>query len=156
MANQVISFHYTLSNSSGQVLDSSEGHEPLSFITGIGQIIPKLEEELVTMEPGEKKRIEISADEGYGQYDEDQIVAVPREQMPPQEINVGDMFMADEDPNGMPLVVTEVSDTHVTMDGNHPLAGVDLIFDVELASKREATEEEMEHGHVHGPDGHHH
>ena len=156
MANKVITFHYSLSDASGRTLDSSEGQEPLAFIEGIGQIIPALEEAIKDMKPGEKKRVEIPADKAYGPYDEEQVITVPRSQMPQQEIQLGDQFMTDEDPNLMPLTVTEITDTHVTMDANHPLAGVDLVFDVEMVGSREASEEEIDHGHVHGEGGHHH
>jgi FKBP-type peptidyl-prolyl cis-trans isomerase SlyD len=156
MANKVITFHYTLSDSSGRMLDSSEGQEPLAFIEGIGQIIPALEEAIKDMKPGEKKRVEIPADKAYGAYDEEQVITVPRSQMPQQEIQLGDQFMTDEDPHLMPLTVTEITDENVTMDANHPLAGVDLVFDIEMVGSRQATEEEMEHGHVHGEGGHHH
>jgi FKBP-type peptidyl-prolyl cis-trans isomerase SlyD len=156
MPNRVITFHYTLSDSAGRELDSSDGGEPLAYIEGVGMMLPALEEALGTMQPGEKKSVEISADKAYGAYDTTQVVQVAREQMPQQEIVIGDLFAAEEDDDAHPYRVTEITDEHVTLDGNHPLAGIDLYFDVEVVDIREATDEELNHGHVHGPGGHHH
>ncbi len=154
MANRVIAFHYTMSDADGNVIYSSEGKDPLAFLEGVGQVLPGLESTLATMTPGEKKSVELSCDQAFGAHDSEKIVQVPKQELPQQEIKVGDQFSANEE-EGI-FTVTEVSDTHVTLDGNHPLAGVDLTFDLELVDAREATADEMAHGHVHGPGGHHH
>lgn len=151
---RVITFHYSMSDSSGNLIYSSEGKEPLAFIEGIGQILPSLEAELGSMNQGDKKHLELAPEQAFGPHDVNKVLEVPREQLPPQEISMGDQFQAG--PDNPPLTVTKLTDTHVTLDGNHPLAGVDLTFELELLDVREATEEELEHGHVHGAGGHHH
>lgn len=151
MSEKVISFHYKLTNSNGDVLDSSEGKEALAFLTGSNQIISGLEKELKSMSVGDKKTVDVAAEEAYGPKHDDRIADVPREQFP-EEVEVGMMFSTD--PQGQSIVtVTAVSDDTVTIDANHPLAGEDLTFDVEIAAVREATEEEMAHGHAHGEGG---
>jgi FKBP-type peptidyl-prolyl cis-trans isomerase SlyD len=156
MSKRVISFHYKLTNDKGETLDSSEGSHPLTILEGMNQIIPSLEKVLGKLKVGEKKKVIVKATEAYGEHDSKKVVEVPVEQMPKQKINVGDQFRSSKSPSAPPVVVTKVTDTHVTLDTNHPLAGMDLTFDVELAEIRDATEEELAHGHVHGPGGHHH
>lgn len=154
---KVVSFHYTLKDTKGNVLESSFGEEPLFFLEGGGQIIPGLESAITGMQKGEKKSVAVKADEAYGEYEKELVVQVPRAQIPKQDVEVGDRFHADSGQgHTQVVVVTAVSDSHVTVDGNHPLAGQDLHFDVEIADVREATKEELEHGHAHGGDGHHH
>lgn len=157
MGPKVISFHYTLKDHDGKVLESSTGDEPLSFLQGVGQIIPGLENVLGGMKIGDKQTILVTADQAYGEYDESMIVEVPRAQIPKPDVKVGDQFQADSGGgHAQVVVVTKVTDTAVTVDANHPLAGQDLTFDVEIMAVREASKEEMEHGHAHGPGGHHH
>jgi FKBP-type peptidyl-prolyl cis-trans isomerase SlyD len=154
MAPRVISFHYTMTASSGEEIYSSKDHPPMAYIEGAGQILPGLESELAGMAEGESKRVEVPADKAFGAYDENQVIRVPKNQLPVESVEVGDQFQADQD--GPPLTVVEVGSDYVTMDANHPLAGVDLIFDLEVIEVRDATSEELAHGHVHGPGGHHH
>lgn len=157
MTPKVVSFHYTLKDNKGEVLESSHGDEPLSFLEGSGQIIPGLEKAMQGMQLGDKKSVEVKAQEAYGDRDLELILQVPREQIPKPDVTVGDRFHAGtEQGHSQVVVVTAVSDTHVTVDANHPLAGQDLQFDVEVTAVRDATPEEVEHGHAHGPDGHHH
>jgi len=156
MSKRVISFHYKLTDSSGKVLDSSEGGDPLVFMEDIGQIIPALEKAIKNLKVGEKKKVDIKADDAYGQSDPKRIVEIPLDRMPQQKINVGDQFRSSREPGSPPVTVTKVTDSHVTLNTNHPLAGVDLTFDVEIHDVRNATKEELEHGHAHGPGGHHH
>lgn len=157
MANaRVISFHYTLTDSSGETLDSSAGQEPLAFIEGLGQIIPGLESTLVTLARGDKRQVQVKADQAYGPRDPERMISVPRSQFPNQEISIGDMFQAGEDAELPPLVVVDINAETVVLDANHPLAGQDLTFDVEIVDVRTATAEELSHGHVHGAGGHHH
>ena len=156
MANKVISFHYTLTDSTGKTLDSSAGGEPLTFLEGGGQIIPGLETHLRAMKAGDKKNVTVKAKDGYGEKDPGNIVEVSLDKMPTRGIKVGDRFRAGDGPHAPVVTVTKVTDTHVTLDGNHPLAGMDLTFDVEITEIRDATKEELDHGHVHGAGGHHH
>ena len=155
---KVITFNYTLKDESGNVLDSTSNNQPLSFLKGSNQIIPKLEEALDEMIIGSKKNVKILAKEAYGEYSDTAIQKLKKEQFPEEaELNVGTRYVANS-PDGqqMPFVITEVKENDVTVDFNHPLAGKDLEFDVELVDKRDATPEEVQHGHVHGPGGHHH
>ncbi len=156
MSHRVISFHYTLTNPSGEKLDSSNGGEPLTYMEGVGQIIPGLESALRALKVGDKKRFEIKAEQAYGPKDPKRVVEIPIGKFPTKNVKIGDMFRANKEPNSPPLTVTKVSPTHVTLDANHPLAGVDLTFDVEVTTIRDATAEEIAHGHAHGADGHHH
>lgn len=153
--SRVVSFHYTLTDSKGEKLDSSFGHEPLTFMEGVGQIIPGLEKELATLKVKEKKKVVVPAKDAYGLRDNKFLVEVPRANFPP-DVKLGDEFQAKDDEHGHPLKVIKLSETHVTLDANHPLAGMDLTFDVEMIEIREATKEEVAHGHAHGAHGHHH
>jgi FKBP-type peptidyl-prolyl cis-trans isomerase SlyD len=154
MSQRVISFHYTLTNSTGQTIDSSRGDQPLRFLEGVGQIIPGLETHLRTMQTGEKRQIHVKAADAYGERDNSLVLEVERSRLPTRTVSVGDQFRTNQYPT--PLTVTKLTDTHVTLDANHPLAGQDLFFDVEITEVRPATAEELAHGHVHGPGGHHH
>jgi len=156
MPNKVIAFHYTLTDKAGQTLDSSAGNEPLAFLVGMGQIIPGLETHLLTMKVGDKRKVLVPAKDAYGDKDPANTTELPLDKMPAKNIKVGDQFRAGSDGHAPVIVVTKVTDTHVTLDGNHPLAGQDLTFDVEIIEVRDATKEEISHGHVHGPGGHHH
>ncbi len=156
MNPRVISFHYTLTDSAGTLLDTSSGNSPLSFLEGVGQIIPGLEKVLVGLKPGDKAKVEVEAAEAYGVRDERYVMSVPYSQLPKEKIEIGDEFSVSEDEHGHPFRVTELNENYVTLDGNHPLAGVDLTFEVEITESREATSEELAHGHAHGGDGHHH
>lgn len=155
MKSRVVTFHYTLHDTEGNLIDSSEGKTPLSYLEGVGNIISGLEEEMKKMETGEKKKSTSLAEKAYGIKDPDLIFDVPRSQFPPNEdLQIGMMFQTDE-PDKV-FTITELQEESVIVDGNHPLAGVDLVFDVELTGIREATQEEISHGHVHGEGGHHH
>jgi FKBP-type peptidyl-prolyl cis-trans isomerase SlyD len=156
MSQKVISFHYTLTDSAGTTLDSSAGSEPLTFLEGVGQIIPGLEAHLRNMKVGGKKHVMVKAKDGYGEKDPKNVVEVPLEQMPTRGIKVGDRFRAGQETHSPVVTVVKVTATHVTLDGNHPLAGMDLTFDVEIAEVREATADELAHGHAHGSGGHAH
>ena len=156
MSRRVVSIHYTLTNSSGEELDSSNGQEPLTYMEGVGQIIPGLEKEIALLQKGDKKRISVPASEAYGERDERKIIKVPREKMPKQDIKIGDRFAGGREPHSPVFVVKETTLTEITLDANHPLAGVDLTFEVELVAVRPATEEEAAHGHAHGEHGHSH
>ena len=154
---RVVSFHYTLKNSAGEQIESAFGAEPLMFLEGSGQVIPGLEEAIKALAVGDKKVITVKAAEAYGEIEEEMIVEVPKDRIPKADVAVGDRFHADAgDGHAQVVQVTKVTDTHVTIDGNHPLAGQDLTFEVQIDSTREATKEELQHGHAHGPGGHNH
>lgn len=154
MSPRVISFHYTLTDPQGKLLDSSKGHEPFSYLEDAGQIIPGLEKLLRNFKADQKGKVMVPAAEAYGLRNPKFIIAVPRAKFGDQEVKVGDEFQESDDPNSHPFRVTEVNTTHVTLDANHPLAGVDLTFDVEVVAAREATPQEIQHGHTHGADSH--
>jgi FKBP-type peptidyl-prolyl cis-trans isomerase SlyD len=156
MANHVISFHYTLTDNTGKQLDSSKGSSPLTFLSGVGQIIPGLEKILIDMKQGDHKTVNVPHQEAYGSFDQNRIYKVQRAQLPSPEVKVGDVFATGEGASYQEVMVVEVQGDNVTLDGNHPLAGKDLTFDVEITSTRVATPEELSHGHVHGEGGHHH
>ena len=156
---RVISFHYTLTDSSGEVIDTSrDQNAPFSYLEGMGQIIPGLERALALLNVGDQRKINVAAADAYGLQDDQLMVKVPREKLPNSgELQAGDQFQASG-PNGEMLLfrVVGIEGDEVTLDGNHPLAGVDLVFDIEMTGIRDATAEELAHGHVHGPGGHHH
>jgi FKBP-type peptidyl-prolyl cis-trans isomerase SlyD len=156
-AEKVVHIHYTLTNDEGDVLDSSEGHNPLAYIHGLGNIIPGLENALTGKQVGDRLSVTVSPEEAYGLRDDDLIQAVPKTAFEGvEEIEPGMQFHA-ETPEGVQLVtVIEVLDDEVILDGNHPMAGMTLNFAVEVTDIRDATAEELDHGHVHGPGGHHH
>jgi FKBP-type peptidyl-prolyl cis-trans isomerase SlyD len=156
MKARVISFHYTLTNQAGQVLDSSKGEEPMHYLEGSETLIPGLVPVLAAMKAGESKAVDVGPDQAYGARDEKLEVSVPREQVPKKDVKVGDHFQVSLDDEERIVLVSKVSDTEVTLDGNHPLAGQTLHFDLQVMEIRDATEEEVTHGHAHGPGGHHH
>lgn len=147
----VVSMNYTLKDEQGTVLDTSENRDPLKFIVGSGMIIPGLEKELQGKEKGDELSVTVEPADGYGEYDETRMVDVSKSQFQEgTEIKTG-MQVQAQDPNGgvQILTVKEVKDENVTLDANHPLAGQTLHFDVQIDDVREATDEELEHGHVH-------
>jgi FKBP-type peptidyl-prolyl cis-trans isomerase SlyD len=156
---RVIAFHYTLKNPAGEVLDSSSGADPLRFLEGAGQIIPGLEEQLVLLQVGDKRTVQVAAARAYGEVDPTLMVEVTKDRLgASKELEVGDQF-ATRGPNGEPggvFTVVKLEGEKVTLDGNHPLAGVDLSFEIEIMSVRDATQAELSHGHAHEGSGHHH
>jgi FKBP-type peptidyl-prolyl cis-trans isomerase SlyD len=154
---KVVSIHYTLTNSEGTVLDSSSGGDPLAYLHGFGNIIPGLESALEGKATGDKLSVTVEPEQGYGARDERLVQAVPRSAFKGvEELAPGMQFQAQGPQGNRLVVVTQVADSEVTVDANHPLAGQTLHFDVEISEIRDATAEELEHGHVHGPGGHHH
>lgn len=154
--NAAVLFHYTLTDEQDTQLDSSKGKEPLAYLHGHKNIIPGLEQAMEGKQAGDVMVVTVEAADAYGEFQEQMIQEVPRKTFQADDINVGMRFEA-QTPNGpMSVVVTEVTDETVTVDGNHPLAGKTLTFDVRVDTVREATEEELTHGHVHGAGGHQH
>lgn len=155
--NKVVSIHYTLTNDGGEVMDSSDDQEPLTYLHGAGNIIRGLETALEGRTAGDRLQVTVNPAEGYGERDESMIQAVPRSAFEGvEDIQPGMQFQA-QSAEGIQLVtVVAIEGNEVTLDGNHPMAGITLFFDVEVKEVREATQEEIQHGHVHGPGGHHH
>lgn len=151
--NKVAAIHYTLSNATGQVLDSSDGRDPLYYLHGNQNLIPGMEEGLEGKVIGDKFKITVTPEKGYGLYREDLLQKVDLAVFGDQKVEPGMEF---QDNHRQTFVVKKVSGQTVTLDGNHPLAGQELHFEVEVTEVRLATREEIEHGHVHGPGGHQH
>jgi FKBP-type peptidyl-prolyl cis-trans isomerase SlyD len=150
-----VSFNYTLTDETGEVLDSSQGREPLTYLHGHDQIIPGLERQLEGLETGAKVELDVPAAEGYGEHRSDLLYEVERSRFDEEvDLEVGNQVMAQGASEPVVLTINAVSDDTVVLDANHPLAGKDLNFAVEVTEVREATEEELAHGHVH--DGSHH
>lgn len=146
----VVTFHFTLHDPENRLLDTSSGGEPITYLEGAGQIIDGLEQALTAVEAGAKTRIQVPAAQAYGEHDPAQVGKIPRDRLPVGgELKVGDQFQTGPDRGAPVVTVVSVTDDEVELDANHPLAGVDLTFDVEVVSKREATPTELEHGHVH-------
>jgi FKBP-type peptidyl-prolyl cis-trans isomerase SlyD len=158
IAEQRVAYiHYTLTNDQGEVLDSSQGSEPLAYLHGGGNIIPCLEKALLGKKVGDKLVVKVAPAEGYGERNDALIQQVPRRAFQGvKDIQPGMSFHAQGANGPMQVTVTRVVGDMVTVDGNHPLAGENLNFDVEVTEVRAATAEEMSHGHVHGAGGHHH
>jgi FKBP-type peptidyl-prolyl cis-trans isomerase SlyD len=154
---KVVTLHYTLTDNDGKVIDKSEDGS-FAYLHGASNIIPGLEDALTGKSAGEEMSVSVSPEQAYGVRDESMLQQVPKNMFEDaSQIAVGTQFHA-QGPNGEMLVVTvlEVEEEHVIVDGNHPLAGVELNFDVKIIDVRDASEEEVEHGHVHAPGGHHH
>lgn len=145
MSSRHLTFHYTLRDAGGRVLDTSRGAEPLTCVEGAGQIVPGLEQALRAMRPGERRQVVVPAEEGYGLRRDDLIGRVPRAGLPIDgEVKVGDRFQAGPDPRHAPIVtVMALEGDEVVLDANHPLAGRELRFDVELTAARPATAAEL-------------
>lgn len=155
--NCVASFHYTLTDSTGKVLDSSEGQDPLSYLHGASNIIPGLESALVGKTVGDKLTVAVPAANAYGVRNDDLVQELPSSMFSGiEKIEVGMEFHAETEHGLQVVTVTNVDGDQVTIDGNHPLAGIDLNFAVEITEVRAATEDELNHGHAHGAGGHHH
>lgn len=154
--NSVATIHYTLKDNDGNTLDSSIGQEPLVYIQGIGNLIPGLEDELENKQKGDKLVAKIDPEKGYGVKNPELIQELDKKLFGDQEIIAGMQFEAGGENGSQVITVVELKDDKVIVDGNHALAGVVLNFDVEVTDVREATSDELEHGHVHGPGGHHH
>jgi len=153
----VASEHYTGTLQDESVFDSSEGGDPLTFLVGHRQMIPGFEEELKGAKVGERRTFTLTPDRAYGERDENGILELPRSQFPPDaELEVGMVLVAQMTEGPMPFRILTVGSETVTVDFNHELAGHELTFSVEIVELRSATDEEMSHGHAHGPGGHHH
>lgn len=152
--NKVVSIDYKLTDNEGQVLDTSEGRGPLAYLHGTGGIIPGLEKELDGKQTGDEFQVSVDPSGAYGDRDEALQQQIPREKFEGvDDLQPGMQFQVNSQNGPMVITVTDVADQVVTVDGNHPLAGVELNFDVKVREVREATPEEVAHGHAHGPGG---
>lgn len=155
--NVVVSIAYTLKNEDGVVLDEATKEHPLDYLHGNFNLLDGLENALEGKEVGESFEVTLSAEEGYGEYDDNLVQRVPSEVFQDSEtLEVGMRFLADTDQGEIPVEITAVEDGFVVVDANHTLAGQQLHFSVEVLAIREATAEEIQHGHAHGEHGHHH
>ena len=155
--NHVVTLNYTLKDNDDNIIDKSDDGS-FCYLHGASNIIPGLENALTGKSSGDELSVSVAPEEGYGPRDDARIQEVPRDAFPPEiTIEPGMQFNA-QGPEGQDVMVTiaKVDGDTVTVDGNHPLAGVTLNFDVTIADIRDASAEELEHGHVHGPNGHHH
>jgi FKBP-type peptidyl-prolyl cis-trans isomerase SlyD len=155
--NSVAAFHYTLTDDQGQVIDSSAGRDPLTYLHGSGQIVPGLEKQMEGRSAGDKFSAEVAPEEGYGVHHPELMQEVPREAFQGvEDIQPGMQFQGRGPQGEINVTVTRVENDKVFIDGNHPLAGKTLHFAIEVAEVRAASAEERAHGHVHGAGGHHH
>jgi len=154
--NMAVSIHYTLTNDDGEVLDSSIGDEALVYLHGGGNIISGLEKALHGKVAGDKFNVRIAPEDAYGELMEEMIQVISRDMFEGiDNIEVGMQFHADVSSGSGVVTVVNIEDDEITIDGNHPLAGLALTFDVEVIDVRAATEEEAAHGHIHGAGCHH-
>ncbi len=156
--DKAVSIHYTLTLDDGQIIDSSEGKEPLVYLHGHGNIIPGLEKELVGKSVGEKLSVKVNPEEGYGVHHPGLVQDVPREAFQGVDtLEVGMVFQAPGEGGHIQLIrIIGIEGNTITVDGNHELAGKTLNFAVEISAIRDASAEELSLGHVHGPGGHQH
>jgi len=154
---KVVTIDYELRDGEGELIDTSEGAGPLSYLHGAHQIVPGLERALEGLDAGAERDVVVPPEDGYGRPDPGGVFTVPRATFPPElTIAVGDTFMGENDDGaGLPVRVVELRDDVVVVDANHPLAGVTLHFHVVVREVRDATVAELQHGHPHGADGGH-
>jgi FKBP-type peptidyl-prolyl cis-trans isomerase SlyD len=151
-ANKVVTINFTLKDDAGNLIESTENMEPFSYLSGNNQILPKLEEAVNQMLIGAKRDIKIEAVDGYGEYNESAIQQIDKKEFPEEMKLEEGMHLIANSPDGkrMPFIINKIGETEITVDFNHPLAGKNLEFNVELIDVRNATPEELSHGHVHG------
>ena len=157
MKRRVFAINYILKGPDGTVLDASEESQPLPFLEGSGQIIPALEAAIKDLSEGDKKTVRLAAENAYGLPEDKMVMEVPTEELKHMpDLKVGGYLRLDLGEQNKVVRVTKMTPEKVTLDGNHPLAGQDLHFEIEMVTVREATEEELSHGHAHGLHGHSH
>lgn len=154
-SKKVVTIAYTLKDEAGEVIDTSVGGEPLLYVHGMGSLVPGLEKALDGRSLGDRFSVVLSPEEGYGKRDESLIRKIPIRKLPEGKAAVGSRVRVQTDQGPAMLLVTAVRGDYATVDPNHPLADKTLHFDIEVAGVRDATPDELEHGHAHGPGGHH-
>lgn len=159
-SGHVVTMHYTLSDDSGRTIESTRGSDPLDYLHGVGQIIPGLEKALDGSAVGRKASLTVPPDQAYGTHDASAMVRVPLDELPADlEVAPGVEVQAETPDGPLTFRVVSIEGSEAVLDGNHPLAGKTLTFDVEILAVRAATPDELRHGHAHGPGGahgHHH
>ncbi|MEL0271223.1 MAG: peptidylprolyl isomerase [Gammaproteobacteria bacterium] len=156
--DKVVEMHYTLKNDAGEVLDTSDGKDPMPFLQGHGNIIPGLEKALEGLKVGDTCDVSVKPEDAYGKYHDEGIQEIPMDAVQGiDNLQIG-MQLQSQDEQGNPFVVhvKEIKDESIVIDANHPLAGETLHFNVSIESIRDAEAEEISHGHVHMPGHHHH
>ncbi|MGB3725567.1 MAG: peptidylprolyl isomerase [Glaciecola sp.] len=151
--NHVVTIHYSVKTTDGDVIDSSENAEPLAFIQGSKFMIEGVEEALYGRESGQQFDLTVGPEKAYGERQDQLVQEVPVNMFEGMDVEVGMSFRATTDHGEQSVIIIDKDDTNVTVDGNHPLSGMTLVFDVTIEDVREATAEELEHGHVHGAGG---
>lgn len=155
--HKAVALDYTLTDDSGEILDSSKAEDPLSYLHGTGNLIPGLESALEGKKAGDEVKTTVAPDQAYGKRSDEMIQSVPKDQFEKSDkLEVGMRFHSASAQGDTLVTVTEISDDEITIDGNHPLAGLTLHFDVKIIDVRDATKEEIDHGHIHGAGGHNH
>ena len=154
-AKKAVTFHYSLRDDDGNVIDSSEKREPMTYLHGQGQIVPGLEKALEGKQAGDEVKAKVPPAEGYGIRDEENVFNVPRRKLPDGKLAPGMTMQLQTEQGPVVATVKAVKGDYVTIDANHPLADKTLHFEVKVVGVRDATAEELEHGHIHGPGGHH-
>ncbi len=155
-SQKIVSIAYTLKSDTGEVLDTSVGRDPLIYIHGIGSLVPGLEKALEGHVKGDHVVVSVGPDEGYGTRDESLSRKIPIRKLPEGKARVGMRVRVQTDTGPLMLLITAVQGDYATVDPNHPLAGQTLHFEVDVIDVRDATADELKHGHVHGPGEHHH
>ncbi len=154
--DKVVAFHYTLTDLKGELIDTSEGQEPLAYLHGRGSLISGVENALAGKAAGDKLSLTLEPEEAYGAHDKELVKTMPVSDLEgDHDLEQGIQLEVDFPDGPKTVTVTEVKGNEVTLDGNHPLAGKTLNFEIEVTEIREPTEEELTHGHVHSPGGHH-
>jgi FKBP-type peptidyl-prolyl cis-trans isomerase SlyD len=154
-AKTAVTIEYTLKNDGGEVIDTSDGRPPLTYLHGVGTLVPGLEKALEGKAPGDAVDVTLTPDEGYGARDESLIRNVPLRKLREQQVVVGQRVPAEVGGSVRLVLIKAITGDYATVDPNHQLAGMTLHFAVKVVEVREATAEELAHGHVHGPGGHH-
>lgn len=154
--NSVVTINYTLRDETGGLIESSEGQEPLTYLHGQGNVIPGLEASLEGKSAGESFKISIPPEDAYGVWEDGNVLNIPKGQFSGvEDIKPGMQFSVHSNEGEQIVTVTKVEEETVTVDANHPLAGKTLNFDVTVIGIRDATKDELDHGHAHGAGGHH-
>jgi FKBP-type peptidyl-prolyl cis-trans isomerase SlyD len=155
--DSVVTIHYTLKDDAGEVIDSSASGEPLAYLHGHGNLVPGLERELEGKSTGDRVSVTVSPADGYGEYDRELVQKIARRSLRGvSDVRVGTQLQAHTPGGPRTVTVTQIVGDMITIDANHPLAGKNLHFDIEVTEVRAPIEEELAHGHVHGPGDHHH
>jgi FKBP-type peptidyl-prolyl cis-trans isomerase SlyD len=155
--NKVVGIHYTLTDGLGNTLDSSDGRDPLYYLHGNGNLIPGLEREMENKQKDDDFKVTIQPEDAYGKRNDEMVYEIERSNFPdPKNVELGMTFTSHSEEGNINLMVVKIEGDNVTLDANHPLAGQELTFDVKVVDVRDASHEELDHGHVHGSDGHHH